>query len=241
MQMDPEEYARLEEDWNPCGCSSTSVRLFEWNYQDISRLAMNTPQSPQSQLTEGGKARSTFGEQLQAERLAVGQTLEGLSTLLGIPVDYYQALEEGVIPPDELLRKICSMFEWNYRQVRQRRITSTNPSFGGYQPPLSAREIRNRFPNKPDTPEWNEVPPENRFSWGKDSEKHGKNSANQQKHWPCCYRFLQNCMKRSNRISPGQAKNYCVKSVHCSSGTTMKWFTSSGTKTVSSGNLPLPA
>ena len=58
------------------------------------------------------------------------------------------------------------MFEWNYRQVRQRLITSTNPSFGGYQPPLSAREIRSRFPNKPDTPEWNEVLPENRFSLG---------------------------------------------------------------------------
>ena len=115
MQMDPEEYARLEEDWNPpAEILQRLCALFEWNYQDISRLAMNTPQAPQSQLTEGGKARATFGEQLQAERLAVGQTLEGLSTLLGIPVDYYQALEEGVIPPDELLRKICSMFEWNY-------------------------------------------------------------------------------------------------------------------------------
>ena len=167
MQMDPEEYARLEEDWNPpAEILQRLCALFEWNYQDISRIAMNTPQAPQSQLTEGGRARATFGEQLQAERLAVGQTLEGLSTLLGIPVDYYQALEEGVTPPDELLRKICSMFEWNYRQVRQRLITSTNPSFGGYQPPLSAREIRSRFPNKPDTPEWNEVPPENRFSLG---------------------------------------------------------------------------
>ena len=167
MQMDPEEYARLEEDWNPpADILQRLCALFEWNYQDISRIAMNTPQAPQSQLTEGGRARATFGEQLQAERLAVGQTLEGLSTLLGIPVDYYQALEEGVTPPDELLRKICSMFEWNYRQVRQRLITSTNPSFGGYQPPLSARDIRNRFPNKQETPEWNEPPPENRFSLG---------------------------------------------------------------------------
>ena len=32
--------------------------------------------------------------------------------------------------------------------------TSTNP-----------QEISDRFPNKQETPEWNEPPPENRFSW----------------------------------------------------------------------------
>mgnify|MGYP006228919075 CR=1 FL=1 len=81
MQMDPEEYARLEEDWNPpAEILQRLCALFEWNYQDISRIAMNTPQAPQSQPTEGGRGRATFGEQLQAERLAVGQTLEGLNT-----------------------------------------------------------------------------------------------------------------------------------------------------------------
>ena len=37
MQMDPEEYARLEEDWNPpAGVLQRLCALFEWNYQDIS-------------------------------------------------------------------------------------------------------------------------------------------------------------------------------------------------------------
>ena len=46
MQMDPEEYARLEEDWNPpADVLQRLCALFEWNYQEISRLAMNTPVS----------------------------------------------------------------------------------------------------------------------------------------------------------------------------------------------------
>ena len=136
--------------------------------------------------------------------------MEGLSTLLGIPVDYYQALEEGVTPPDELLRKICSMFEWNYRQVRQRLITSTNPSFGGYQPPLSAREIRNRFPNKPDTPEWNEVPPENRFSLGKDSGSTGRVQPTSRSIGLAATDFLELYEEIEQDITrPSQ--NYCVK------------------------------
>ena len=93
MQMDPEDYVRLEEDWiPPADILQRLCALFEWNYQDISRLALNTPQARQTSAIEGSRARATFGEQLQAERLAVGQTLEGLSTLLGIPVDYYQFL-----------------------------------------------------------------------------------------------------------------------------------------------------
>ena len=92
MQMDSDDYARLEEDWiPPADILQRLCALFEWNYQDISRLALNTPQARQTSTIEGNRARATFGEQLQAERLAVGQTLEGLSTLLGIPVDYYQA------------------------------------------------------------------------------------------------------------------------------------------------------
>jgi transcriptional regulator with XRE-family HTH domain len=167
MQVNQEDYARLEEDWiPPADILQRLCTLFEWNYQEISRLALNTPQARQAPAVEGGRARATFGEQLQTERLAVGQTLEGLATLLGIPVDYYQALEESVIPSDELLRKICAMFEWNYRQVRQRLITSTTPNFGGYQPPLSARDIRTRFPETLETPEWNATPTESRFSLG---------------------------------------------------------------------------
>ena len=40
MQMDPEEYARLEKDWIPPDDTLQRLcALFEWNYQDIKRLA----------------------------------------------------------------------------------------------------------------------------------------------------------------------------------------------------------
>ena len=69
MQMDPDDYARLEEDWiPPADILHRLCTLFEWNYQDISRLALNTPQARQTAAIEGSRARATFGEQLQAER-----------------------------------------------------------------------------------------------------------------------------------------------------------------------------
>ena len=44
MQMDPEEYARLEKDWIPPDDTLQRLcALFEWNYQDIKRLADVTP------------------------------------------------------------------------------------------------------------------------------------------------------------------------------------------------------
>lgn len=167
MQMEPEEYARLEEDWiPPPDLLQRLCALFEWNYQEISRLARNTPQARQTTQLPAIGGRLAFYEQLQAARLEAGQTAEGLATLLGIPTEYYLALEEGVIPTDDLLRKICALFEWNYRQVRQRLITYTAPNIGPYQPPLSAREIKSRFPETLPPPELPQTPTSNRFTLG---------------------------------------------------------------------------
>ena len=59
MQMDPDDYARLEEDWiPPADILQRLCTLFEWNYQDISRLALNTPQARQTSVTEGSRARA---------------------------------------------------------------------------------------------------------------------------------------------------------------------------------------
>jgi transcriptional regulator with XRE-family HTH domain len=169
MQMEPDEYARLEEDWiPPPDILQRLCSLFEWNYQEISRLARNTPQRrPGVAVPEStaSSQRRPLHELMRDARMEVEQTQEGIATLLSIPVDYYQALEEGVAPNDELLRKICSLFNWNYLQMRQRLISDTSPSLGPYQPPLPAREIRARFPEKPLPPEFNQ-PAHGRVSFG---------------------------------------------------------------------------
>ena len=105
MQMDPEEYARLEKDWIPPDDTLQRLcALFEWNYQDIKRLADVTPSkrsrktSPQIQKSASPDSNS---EKIASTHLAnlikdaredAKQDAAGIATLLGISVDYYQEL-----------------------------------------------------------------------------------------------------------------------------------------------------
>jgi len=60
MQMEPEEYARLEKDWIPPDETLQRLcALFEWNYQEIKRLADNTP-SPRKQQNYPAKSAVFF-------------------------------------------------------------------------------------------------------------------------------------------------------------------------------------
>jgi transcriptional regulator with XRE-family HTH domain len=170
MQMDPEEYARLEKDWIPPDDTLQRLcALFEWNYQEIKRLAYNTPSSkgkktiPENQQpssVENNSADSPptpLAKIIKDAREAVKQDAPGIATLLGISVDYYQEFENGVIPPDELLRKLCSLFGWNYKQILQKINSQSSVLLGNLQPLLHAREIQARLPKQealeiPDVP-----------------------------------------------------------------------------------------
>ena len=119
MQMDPEEYARLEKDWIPPDeILQRLCALFEWNYQEIKRLADNTPTARSSKTILPNQQSSSadnnkFAESISTPlariikdaREAVKQDALGIATLLGISVDYYQEFENGVIPTDELMIK----------------------------------------------------------------------------------------------------------------------------------------
>ena len=133
MQMDPEEYARLEKDWIPPDDTLQRLcALFEWNYQDIKRLADVTPStrssktSPQIQKSaspniNSDKIASThLANLIKDSREDAKHDAAGIATILGISVDYYHELENGVTPPDELLRKLCLLFGWNYNQILQK-------------------------------------------------------------------------------------------------------------------------
>jgi len=131
MGMPPEEYARLEADWIPPDeVLEKLCTLFEWNFQDTKRIALQSsgesadpPASephPSQPLPSG--TLQEFSEALREAREAVGQSPEGVATLLGLDTQHYRSIEEGLVPSDDLLQQICSLFHWNYRQVRQRLI-----------------------------------------------------------------------------------------------------------------------
>ena len=66
---------------------------------------------------------------VQEFRLSIGQSVEGIALLLGISPEEYQRLEEDWIPPDNFLRKLCSLFHWNYQETLQKiRISGSGTS-----------------------------------------------------------------------------------------------------------------
>ena len=71
-----------------------------------------------------------------------------LVKLLGISVDHYSDLEDGVIPSDELLRKLCLLFGWNYKQILQKVNSQNSLFYGTQQPLLPASEIKARIPKQ---------------------------------------------------------------------------------------------
>lgn len=170
MQMEPEEYARLEKDWIPPDETLQRLcALFEWNYQEIKRLTDNSPstrssktippnqQSSSADNNSAESAPTALAKLIKDAREAVNQDALGIATLMGISVDYYQEFENGVIPPDELLRKLCSLFGWNYKQILQKINSQTSVLLGKRQPLFHVRDIQARLPKQeeleiPDVP-----------------------------------------------------------------------------------------
>jgi len=63
----------------------------------------------------------TLHELIQQSRIEAKQTVEGISLLLQISTEYYEQIEAGeVFPEQELLKRICSLFGWNYHELLQR-------------------------------------------------------------------------------------------------------------------------
>ena len=171
MRMEPDEFAQLEKNWIPPDDILQRIcSLFEWNYKDIKRLADNTPsEKPKKTIPENQQSASVektsadvpptpFAKKIKEARTAAKQDARGIATLLGVSPDYYEEFEAGVIPPDDLLRKLCSLFGWNYKQIRQKINTQSTVLLGSRQPLLHAREIQARLP-KLELPEIPEVPP----------------------------------------------------------------------------------
>lgn len=156
LQVSVEEYEALEKDWSPPDDFLKQMcTLFEWNYNEIRQLALSSPASslrnkkqpaspPSAPLNVSGGQASFFHDMLRDARNAVGQTPEGMAILLDISEDYYLSFEHDTVPPDELVRKICSMLGWNYRDVRQQLINKATPKIMPRQRPLSLKDLRSQ-------------------------------------------------------------------------------------------------
>ena len=157
MQMEPEEFARLEVDWIPSDeILQRLCSLFKWNYKDIKRLAQNTPDSKPKEKNHGNKqvnverktddvAPTPLAGMVRESRNNAGQDTKGISTLLGVSLDYYTEIESGLVPPDNIIRKLCSLYGWNYKQIQQKIKTQSTLILGTRQPPLPASEIKARL------------------------------------------------------------------------------------------------
>ena len=169
MKMEPGEFARLEVDWIPPDeILQRLCSLFEWNYKDIKRLAQNTPISKPKEKNHGNKqqvnvegksddiAPTPLAEMVRESRNNAGQDAKGISTLLGVSLDYYEEIESGLVPPDNIIRKLCSLYGWNYKQIQQKIKTQSTHILGTRQPPLPASEIKARL-TKVEIPDIDEI------------------------------------------------------------------------------------
>ena len=60
-------------------------------------------------------------EQIKQARIGADQNVEGMSLLLKIYPEYYQQIESGdAVPDPELLKRISTLFGWNYHEILNR-------------------------------------------------------------------------------------------------------------------------
>jgi transcriptional regulator with XRE-family HTH domain len=69
-----------------------------------------------------------LNEMIRDFRNSIGQTVEGLALLMDLAPEEYEKLEEDWIPPDDVLERLCALFEWNFVEVRQ--LARRTPSRG---------------------------------------------------------------------------------------------------------------
>ncbi|MBF0237856.1 MAG: hypothetical protein HQM12_09140 [SAR324 cluster bacterium] len=154
LQITPDEYRALEKDWIPSDEFLHQLcALFEWNYNDIKRIAQNSAGRPNQKTAPvlsgtGNAGKKDFHQMLVNARNKVGQPPIAIATLLNISEDYYLSFENNVIPPEDLLKRICSLFSWNYIQVKRMLYQQTSPRMVSVQPPLSLKTFQSKMPQQ---------------------------------------------------------------------------------------------
>ncbi len=113
--------------------------LLGWNYYETQRQLINEMIAPRRAAARAEAARrpeehpaavhahahahphsvraDTLGSRLRDVRLVTGQKEDVIALLLNIDADTYRALEAGKTPSDELLRRISTVYHWNYQDL----------------------------------------------------------------------------------------------------------------------------
>ena len=77
-------------------------------------------------------------EQIKQARVEADQNVEGMSLLLQINPEYYQQIESGdAVPDPELLKRISTLFGWNYHEILNR---EKNAQLSQLQPTVTILE-----------------------------------------------------------------------------------------------------
>ncbi|GIT07272.1 MAG: hypothetical protein CM1200mP30_09020 [Pseudomonadota bacterium] len=69
---------------------------------------------------------SELNQKIREFREDIGQSIEGLALLMQMEPEEFARLEEDWIPPDEILQRLCSLFEWNYIDIK--RLADNTPN-----------------------------------------------------------------------------------------------------------------
>lgn len=141
LNISQEEYELLEGGQYPDDETLRRIcTLLDWNYYEVQRLLINEMIAPRikpgsvasTALNDGaanpaisagapGKAQpvnpDTLGSRMREVRLTTDQTVSVIAMLLNIDEETYLGLEDGQSPSDELLRRISSVYRWNYHDL----------------------------------------------------------------------------------------------------------------------------
>ena len=69
---------------------------------------------------------SELNQKIRKFREDIGQSIEGIALLMQMAPEEFARLEKDWIPPDEILQRLCSLFEWNYKDIK--RLADNTPN-----------------------------------------------------------------------------------------------------------------
>ena len=69
---------------------------------------------------------SELNQKIREFRKDIGQSVEGLALFMQMEPQEFARLEDDWIPPDEILKRLCSLFKWNYKDIK--RIADNAPN-----------------------------------------------------------------------------------------------------------------
>lgn len=155
VNVAPEEYLEYEQGKIPPVETLQKIcQLLEWNYNDILRgirtqatlakdignksalTQASSEASPKSSLSSPSDI--SLGKMMCRAREAVGATPDSVALLLNISqVDLNQLESDTIVPGEELLKKISTVFEWNYNELFQllKRKSISGLDFSAKAPP----------------------------------------------------------------------------------------------------------